>query len=156
MRLSLLLVLGHAWMLLASQSPDYHHGGGPCSADWDCALAGECAAGRCACDPWATGAQCDLLNLVDAATDAQGMQVPNYHSWGGHALQDPASGEFHGFFSFLCRHATLSEWTTKSSIWCATSSSVEGPYALQDMVAQPWAHNAMISQTGSGREGPAC
>ena len=149
MRLSLLLVLGHAWLLLASQSPDYPHGGGPCSADWDCALAGECASGRCACDPWATGAQCDLLNLVDAATDAQGMQVPNYHSWGGHALQDPASGEFHGFFSFLCRHATLSEWTTKSSIWRATASSVEGPYALQDMVAQPWAHNAMISQTGN-------
>jgi hypothetical protein len=39
------------------------------------------------------------------------------------------------------------DWTTKSSIWHATSAHAEGPYALSDLVAQPWAHNAMIAQT---------
>ena len=133
-------------LALAAADTGYKNGGGACSSDYDCALAGACVASACACDAWATGAQCDLLNLVDAASDAQGMQVPAYFSWGGHALPD-AAGTFHGFFSFLCRHATLAEWTTKSSIWHATSSAVEGPYTLSDMIAQPWAHNAMISQT---------
>ena len=131
---------------LASAATDYPQGGGACATIADCSLGGECVSSACVCDAWWTGERCDLLNLLNAASDAQGMQIPGYYSWGGHALAD-AAGTYHGFFSFMCRHATLSDWTTKSSIWHATAAAAEGPYALADMVAQPWSHNAMIAQT---------
>ena len=47
----------------------------------------------------------------------------------------------------MCRHATLADWTTKSSIWRATSSTPQGPFRLAEMVSQPWSHNAMVAQT---------
>ena len=50
----------------------------------------------------------------------------------------------------MCRHATLAEWTSKSSIWHATSAIPTGPYTLVDMVAQPWSHNAMLSADPAG------
>ena len=136
-------------MFFSNASPlpqDYPQGGAACSTEFDCSLSGLCSNSRCVCDPWWTGPACDLLNLQNAASQAQGLQVPNYKSWGGHALAQ-GDGTFHGFFSFMCRHATLSDWTTKSSIWHATSTSAEGPYKLSDMVAPPWSHNAMIAQT---------
>lgn len=56
-----------------------------------------------------------------------------------------------GYFSFMCDHNTLGAWTTVSSIWHATSDSPVGPFAMSDMVAQPWSHNAMISRTPAGQ-----
>lgn len=148
-----MLMASTLWTILAFShiftfvSCDYPQGGGQCTTIHDCSLGGECVSSKCECDPWWRGEHCDLLNLANAASDKQGLQVPNYYSWGGHALEDPNDGTYHGYFSFMCRHATLGEWTTKSSIWHATSPQVEGPYKLEEMVAQPWSHNAMISQT---------
>lgn len=98
----------------AAPTSDYVQGGAPCDTESDCSLSGLCANSVCVCDPWWTGARCDLLNLQNAASDQQGLQVPGYKSWGGHALQAP-DGTWQGFFSFMCRHATLGQWTTKSS-----------------------------------------
>lgn len=50
----------------------------------------------------------------------------------------------------MCRHATLADWTTKSSIWHATSVTPTGPYSLVDMAVQPWSHNAMLSSNPAG------
>ncbi len=128
-------------------------GGSPCETDWDCSLAGVCATANstCVCDVWATGPSCDLLNLSPASSDNLGFQVPNYHSWGGHAMPDPEVPDlYHGFFSFLCNHSTLGEWTTKSAGVRATASSLEGPYTFAEMVTQPWSHNMMISQAPGG------
>ena len=128
-----------------AQAPGYAQGGAPCVTNWDCSLAGVCNTTRvCECDAWATGPSCALLNLAPGRP-GDGLQVPGYFSWGGHALHD--GSEYQLFASFMCRHATLSEWTTKSSIWRATSADVRGPYTLAEMVAQPWSHNAMIAAT---------
>ena len=138
--------------LAAAQAPGIPHGGGPCVSEWNCSLGGICDAATltCVCDAWVTGAQCDLLNLAPPADENAGLQVPGYYAWGGHALLSPSDGLYHGLFSFMCRHATLAEWTTKSSIWHATAMSPAGPYSLVDMVAQPWSHNAMLSANPAG------
>jgi hypothetical protein len=144
------LAVGWCALRARAQTPGVQQGGAPCESALDCSLGGECgAAATCVCDAWWTGARCDLLNLAPPVTPEDGLQLPGYFSWGGHALSDGASPPtYHGFFSFMCRHATLAEWTTKSSIWRATSPTPQGPFALAEMVAQPWSHNAMISETG--------
>jgi hypothetical protein len=135
--------------LARAQAPGVPQGGAACATALDCSLGGECnASAVCACDAWWTGARCDLLNLAPPVTPEDGLQVPGYYSWGGHALSDGAAPPtYHGFFSFMCRHATLGEWTTKSSIWRAVAPAPQGPFELAEMVAQPWSHNAMISET---------
>ena len=55
-------------------------------------------------------------------------------------------GLWNGFFSFMCRHLSLSAWTTASSIVRATSKSIDGPYEVQQMAVQPWAHNAFLTR----------
>ena len=133
--------------------PTVPDGGGPCSNasdEWICSLGGECKAGKCVCDHWTTGAQCNLLNLEHLKRDVStyGLQMHGYHSWGGHAVLDE-DGVWNGFFSFMCRHLSLSSWTTASSIVRATAASVDGPYTVQQMAVQPWAHNAYLTQDPS-------
>eukprot|EP00041_Stephanoeca_diplocostata_P005449 m.62073 g.62073 ORF g.62073 m.62073 type:complete len:480 (-) comp15790_c0_seq2:80-1519(-) len=130
---------------VTSRIPSNEDGGGSCDRDWDCSLAGVCEAGACSCDAWATGPHCQLLNFVkpkDPTT--HGLQMGGYYSWGGHAAYYPASKRYQGYFSFMCQHKTLSAWTTDSSIVRATSRNAVGPYTVQDMVVQPWAHNTML------------
>lgn len=150
MRSALLIAAAAALARTAvlAQASGYPHGGSACQDDWDCSLGGTCENGACACDIWFTGGTCDLLNLQRPPSQDFGLQVPSYYSWGGHSMQDE-SGVWHGYFSFMCNHATLSEWTTASSIVHVTSEvGIAGPYtpAADMMIIQPWAHNAMISQ----------
>lgn len=149
-----------------AQDPSVPQGGGACADDWDCSLGGECVARACVCDAWFTGPTCAFLNLAPAEAGA-GMQLPAYFSWGGRALPDPdAPGLYHGFFSLMCRHATLDEWTTKSASVRATAASPIGPFAFADMVIQPWSHNTvpvrnptdgtyLIYHIGDGRVDPS-
>ena len=126
------------------------HGGGACGAgEADCSLAGDCDNKVCVCDAWATGAHCQLLNFRTPESNVgYGLQLPGYHSWGGGALFD--AGEYHLIMSFMCNHGSLAEWTTVSSIYRATSHAAEGPYTLQEMIAQPWSHNAMPVENPAG------
>ena len=138
-----------------AQLPGFPHGGGLCTDELDCSLGGTCSsngtANVCACDPWWTGPDCSHLNLQPAESlTSQGLQVPDYYSWGGHPLQSE-DGTYHLFASFMCSHATLGSWTTKSSMAHATSAQPEGPYSLatgQDgqLVVPPWSHGAYIIQ----------
>ena len=41
---------------------------------------------------------------------------------------------------------TSPSWTTASSIVRATAKSVDGPYTVQQMAVQPWAHNAFLAR----------
>jgi hypothetical protein len=86
------------------------HGGAKCVTDWNCSLGGSCLDGKCVCDPWFTGLNCTYLNLQRAKPDA-GLQVDGFHSWGGHASLDKASGKWFGYFSFMVRHCNLSTST---------------------------------------------
>ena len=132
-----------------AQNSDTPNGGAPCADEVDCSYGGVCnTSAVCDCDAAWTGPRCDLLNL-QRASPHNGLQVSGYHSWGGHSVRDDA-GLYHGFFSFMCRHATLSEWTTKSSIYRATATAPDGPYSPVALVAQPWSHNAMISRAPDG------
>lgn len=131
------------------QVPNFPFGGGPCDSDWDCSLGGVCTSSKCVCDVWWTGPQCTFLNLQPAESlSSQGLQVPNYFSWGGHPVQD-ANGEYHLFASFMCDHASLDQWTTKSSVAHATSAKPEGPFVFppgldKQLVVPPWSHGAYI------------
>lgn len=62
------------------------------------------------------------------------------------------TGLWNGFFSFMCNHLTLGSWTTASSIVRATAKSIDGPYTVQQMAVQPWAHNAFLSQEPRTKE----
>ena len=131
-----------------AQAPDVPHGGGACATAWDCSLGGVCAAQACVCDIWFTGATCAQLNLQPADPAACGLVSPSYLSWGGHPLRD-AAGTYHLLASFLCNHASLSSWKTKSSIAHATSSSPTGPFVLpagldEQLVLPPWSHGAYV------------
>ena len=146
--LLLLLLLAPAAL---AQLPGFDHGGANCTDDWDCSLSGVCsAAGVCECDPWFTGPACSFLNLQPAESlTSQGLQAPSYFSWGGHTLRDEASGDYHLFASFMCDHATLGSWTTKSSVAHAVSSSPVGPFTPApgldgQLIVPPWSHGAYI------------
>ena len=149
----LLLALLLQYCSVEAQAPGVPNGGAPCNSGWDCSLSGVCnSSAVCECDAWATGPRCDLLNLAPAHPDA-GLQVDGYYSWGGHAAYD-GEGSYHLFASFMCRHATLGEWTTKSSIWRATSRTPDGPYTLAEMIAPPWSHNAYLGITAGDPTAP--
>ena len=63
----MLLLLATLPHLPPSESqPAVRHGGGGCATDWDCSLGGTCAAKKCECDVWFTGANCTYLNLQPA------------------------------------------------------------------------------------------
>ena len=141
------------WPVPPLQPPP--RGGAPCKVDTDCFLAGVCVASKCACDAWATGANCSLLNLAPASPD-NGLQLPGYHSWGGHAVKDNSSGVdvFHGYFSFMLGHCTLSSWTTNSALIHGVASSPDGPFTpagpsvdpnMPGVMVPPWAHSAFIT-----------
>jgi hypothetical protein len=110
-----------------------------------------CVSSVCECDPWWTGPTCTYLNLQPAESlSSQGLQAPSYYSWGGHTLQDD-SGDYHLFASFMCDHASLSSWTSKSSVAHAVSPSPVGPFAFaagldQQLVVPPWSHGAYIAR----------
>jgi hypothetical protein len=133
--------------------PEVASGGGACEDDWSCSLGGLCTGGKCVCDHWTTGPQCNLLNLahLERNISSYGLQMPEYHSWGGHAVQGE-HGVWNGFFSFMCKHLSLMAWTTASSIVRATAKSIDGPYTVQQMAVQPWAHNAFLSQEPRTKE----
>lgn len=145
-------LLGSVLLLMLGTSRSMSHGGGLCSSSWDCALAGECVEGRCACDSWATGSDCSSLHLA-AAQPNNGLQLPGYHSWGGHCVRG-ANGTYHGYFSFMLGGCTLASWKTNSAILHATAESPEGPYtpagpsvysAVAGVMIAPWAHGAFIA-----------
>lgn len=133
--------------------PVVSHGGGGCKDDFSCSLGGSCTNGVCECEHWTTGTHCNLLNMQHLTREipTYGLQMPKYHSWGGHAVEDE-KGVWNGFFSFMCNHLSLSSWTTASSIVHATAKEVDGPYTVQRMAVQPWAHNAYLTQDLPSKE----
>jgi hypothetical protein len=133
-------------------APPPPHGGGSCTDSLGCSLAGACTAAKCVCDPQYTGATCAVLRLRKAKM-SNGIQNTSIatHTWGGHALQDKASGKYVGFFSYMAGHCTLSSWQGNSMIISAVSDAPDGPYDQQmKPVTAPWTHNAMISQHPNG------
>ena len=128
------------------QIPNFPHGGGNCTTDYDCSLSGTCLFPNhtCQCYSWTTGFNCNYLNFRPGNIN-DGLQIPNYHSWGGHAVYNESENLYHGYFSFMCDHSDLDGFETYSSVYHAISTLPNGPYVLHDLVAPPFSHNAMIA-----------
>ena len=130
--------------------PPPPYGGGACADSWDCSLAGECVSGKCVCDPQYTGSLCAVLRLRRARL-GNGMQANGTHTWGGHALKEPSSGKYVGFFSYMAGRCDMRQWATNSMIVRAVSDEPDGPFSQQlAPVTAPWTHNAMISRHPNG------
>jgi hypothetical protein len=149
----------------AAQAPGTPHGGAACATAFDCALGGTCTDSVCVCDAWFTGSNCTLLNLqrprFGRESGTCGAAFNSYYSWGGRALYDLPSDTYHLMASFMCRHASLAQWTTVSSSAHFTSAVVDGPYEWfeQDCDASgictpiviPWSHNTVVAANAPGR-----
>lgn len=148
----------------AAQAPGYPHGGGACATAADCSLGGDCAGGACQCDAWWTGADCRYLNLQRPRLGDQagtcGAGFASYYSWGGRSLHG-ADGRYHLFASFMCRHATLSEWTTASASAHFVSPAPDGAFEWFEgdcdagtgvcaPIVPPWSHNTVAVANGVG------
>ena len=85
-----------------------------CVSDEDCHLAGECIAGTCRCDAWATGPKCDLLNPMPVPrwgpdNSSMGYWNATRASWGGKAIE--VNGTWHLFAAEMQGGALLSNWS---------------------------------------------
>lgn len=138
--------------------------------DADCSYGGICEdpvdTGTCLCDPWFTGEFCDLLNMQapeDTDVGTCGPSFDGYYSWGGRTVQG-SDGMYHLFASFMCNHASLSEWTTVSSSAHFVAATPTGPFAwspeqcdaqgICTPFIQPWSHNTVIVPNAAGASPP--
>eukprot|EP00040_Diaphanoeca_grandis_P035081 m.219607 g.219607 ORF g.219607 m.219607 type:complete len:572 (-) comp33297_c0_seq5:94-1809(-) len=118
--------------------------------DSGCNNAGVCINGSCVCDPTWRGATCSELALLPAQSQGNGLQSPTQNTWGGSVIHVPNSapitsnktttqgidGGFHMFASMFV-NATLASWETNSVVVHATSTFVQGPYAIQSTILPP-------------------
>ena len=147
-----------------SQAPGYDHGGGNCITEEDCSLGGLCINSLCVCDSYFTGPDCSLLNLQRPRFNDQAGLCHNgfnsYYSWGGKSVFG-SDNKYHLYASFMCRHATLDEWTTKSSSAHFVADEVDGAYVFADSecdettgictpIVIPWSHNTVITENAPG------
>jgi hypothetical protein len=126
-----------------------------------CSLNGELSdPWTCACDlPW-SGPECSVLKFKPVAfPQGYGMEparAPWYSAngtfttWGGNALQDPATGKFHLFVSAMTNSCPLSTWKQNSRIEHAVADTVVGPYEFSDIAIPTWSHNAAPVQLHDG------
>ena len=97
------------------------------------------------CDAQYTGPLCGVVALRRAKPD-NGMQVNGTHTWGGHALKDPASGSWVGYFSYMAAGCDLATWQSNSMIIKAVADAPDGQVkvitnaALAQPQPQPMPH----------------
>lgn len=126
-----------------------------CASDLDCSLNGVCntGTGTCTCDTAWTGACCTALNLLPVALNSS-YRHPLTSTWGGNIIVDAASGTHHMWIAEMAPAGVggdpgagscgLTTWSSNSQITHVTSSSLEGPYARQEVVLPIWSHNPIV------------
>lgn len=135
-------------------------GGSGCKSALDCSLGGQCVAGTCQCWPTWTGENCSVLNLLPAAPGPAPLNLPgawarpgNQSSWGGSPIADPDGKSWHLFAADFANHCGLDSWQHNSQITHAVSKKPEGPFAAQDVVLAPFAHNPTVHSNPDGTYG---
>ena len=124
-----------------------------------CSLNGELVGGVCACDPGWSGAACSVLDLLPAAPFAQqthyfpsnaatGDAVSN--SWGISVARDDNGTLWHGFMTEMKGHCTLASWTSASHILHVTAPQPYGPWTVQGVALDKFAHNPQITRDKDG------
>lgn len=118
-----------------------------CAGAADCSFNGECLRGTCLCRQGWRGPTCAALNLGPAPRN-NGFQHRNASSWGGSIVRDE-QGVYHMFSSFITEGCGLDAWSTNSEIVRATAHTPTGPYTMQEVVAERFAHEPnLIFGTG--------
>jgi len=79
--------------------------------------------------------------LPVAPVQGYGMS-PNLTTWGGNALYDEKTQEYHLFVSAMTNGCPLSTWGGNSRIEHAVAKTITGPYTFKDVAINTWAHNA--------------
>lgn len=145
--------------MVQAQLPGFPHGGGACTTEDDCSLGGTCTNSQCVCDVWFTGPTCAYLNLQppkDTEQGTCGAGFNSYYSWGGRTVE--VDNQYHAYVSFMCKHNSLSQWTTASSSAHFVASSPVGPYTWSPEQCDtegvciptviPWSHNTVVVESG--------
>lgn len=127
---------------------------GSCTGDFDCSLAGKCKGGRCECDTWTTGPQCEALNLQPlrspADLSAAVQPVDGWTRWGSSVAKDE-NGTYHLFSAEMADKCSLGVWGFKSTVIHSTSNSgPTGPFTRQGVAIGPEAHNPVLSRAVDG------
>ena len=117
-----------------------------CATAADCGLAGVCAAGRCRCDPWASGPRCTQLNARPAKT-SRALYRPEASSWGGSVVAGAGGKTWHMYASSFINSCGFSAWEHNSEVVHATAESPEGPFSVADVARPPWTHNPTVSRS---------
>lgn len=141
-----------------------------CLTDADCAYNGHCQllkggapnapsltspTGHCLCNPEWQGVNCERLTVLPAAKDAgyrspHGATEERTSSWGGSVLYDEAGGRWHMYAAEMINECGIDYWEPNSRVVHAVADAAEGPFAFQDVVISPFAHepNAVHSPDG--------
>ena len=122
-----------------------------CRTDWDCSLAGACAGdGTCACDAWASGADCSYLRFAPMNRSHNLGYVDGTHSsWGGNAVRG-TDGTWNLFMAEIAcgkkgdARCGLGGWGSYSQVAHAVSQSPAGPFKRVGLVAGPEHHNPTL------------
>eukprot|EP01047_Picozoa_sp_COSAG01_P036551 COSAG01_NODE_2858_length_6960_cov_31.694797_3_plen_427_part_00 len=126
---------------------------GACSTALDCALNGDCVAGRCQCyPPWTGDAACHTFAFLPTRTIAayppnrpMSASGHNTTSWGGSIVHDAGTQLYHMFAAEMENDCKLNSFLTNSACIHATSKSPTGPFEKQDVVVGPYCHNPAIT-----------
>jgi len=63
-------------------------------------------------------------------------------TWGGNAIYNKATSDYHMFVSRMTNNCPLSSWGSNSRIDHAVSKTLTGPYTFKDVAVPTWSHNA--------------
>ena len=126
-----------------------------------CSLNGELVGGACVCDPGWSGVACHTLDLLPAAPLDAAHQVyfhpsnapgggPVSNSWGISVARDDNGTLWHGFMTEMAGHCTLASWTSASHILHLTAPQPSGPWSVQGVALDKFAHNPQVVRAADG------
>ena len=118
-----------------------------CNTTLDCNMAGDCVAGRCACDVGFYGLACEALAMQSYKCGVGGLCLTNgTTTWGG-SVVTADDGSHHMYAAMMTGNATLQKWLTNSVVLhaVAPAGSPQGPYEPAGVALAPRAPPAFDS-----------
>ena len=112
-------------------------GGGACTTEEDCNMAGWCTKGACVCDYGWAGPTCGLLNLGKTWKCGEGGLCSPLNSsnviatWGGRPVPGD-DGKYHIYSAGFSHQCPLGSWLTNSLVVHGVSDNAHGPFTIHD------------------------
>lgn len=120
----------------------------PCKSEVDCGYAGDCVAGKCACDAAWTGPTCTSLAVLPTKVNA-GLRRNSQGSWGGSVIKGE-DNKYHMYVSDMKGGCSIEQWQAASQIAHATADDPQGPFKTVGVVKAPFAHNPTVHKAQDG------